>query len=119
MENYSSLIEGDHQYNKPDDPYTTDKIFNCEGRKYGRVDTQAGENGTALFMHDLIPKNEKTNYSNAMKHDHPDTLLSSTFFSIDNIQIIQNGIRAGVYEMSNKKHIVDEDLKIHMIIFKL
>ena len=59
-------------------------------------------------MHDLIPKNEKTNYSNAMKYDHPNTLLSTTFFSLENIQIIQNGIRSGVYEMTNKQHIIDE-----------
>ena len=101
-------IKDEEFYNKPNDPYTYDKLFDCEGRKYGRVDTQAGENGTPLFMHDLIPKNEKTNYSNAMKYDHPNTLLSTTFFSLENIQIIQNGIRSGVYEMTNKQHIIDE-----------
>ena len=43
-----------------------------------------------------------------MKYDHPNTLLSTTFFSLENIQIIQNGIRSGVYEMTKKQHIIDE-----------
>ena len=104
----SSSVHKKEVYTNAEDKYTINDSFNVANRKNGRVDTQAGENGTPLFMHDLIPKNEKTNYSNAMQYDHPDTLLSSTFFSIDNIQIIQNGIRSGVYNMSDKKHIIDE-----------
>ena len=75
----------------------------------GRVhmNVNDGENGTPLYIQEMIPKNERTNYSNAMRYDHPDNLLSKTYFSIDNIEIIQNGIRAGVYRMSNKKHIID------------
>ena len=104
----SSLIQAEDKYNKPEDSYTIDEKYNKEYQNKGRVDIKAGENGTPLFLHDLIPKNEKTNYSNAMSHDHPSTLLSTTYFSLDNIQIIQNGIRSGVYEMSNKKYIIDE-----------
>ena len=83
----SPYIKDAEVYNKPNDSYTYNKMIDCEGRKYGRVDTRAGENGTPLFMHDLIPKNEKTNYSNAMKYDHPNTLLSTTFFSLENIKL--------------------------------
>ena len=35
-----------------------------------------------------------------------DNVLSQVFFSKENIQIIQNGIRAGVYKMSNDKFII-------------
>jgi len=35
-----------------------------------------------------------------------DTNLSQTFFSQQNIQILQNGIRAGVYEKSNGQYTI-------------
>lgn len=35
-----------------------------------------------------------------------DNVLSQVFFSKENIQIIQNGIRAGVYKMSNDKFVI-------------
>ena len=34
------------------------------------------------------------------------TTLSNLFFSAENVQIIQNGLRAGVYQMSNEKYII-------------
>ena len=37
-----------------------------------------------------------------------DTELSNAFFSSKNIQIIQNGIRAGVYNKSNQQYVVGE-----------
>jgi hypothetical protein len=37
-----------------------------------------------------------------------DTQLSNAFFSSKNIQIIQNGIRAGVYNKSNQQYVVAE-----------
>ena len=42
-----------------------------------------------------------------MTGNFQDSALSIAFFSKDNIQIIQNAIRAGVYEVSNKQYIID------------
>ena len=46
------------------------------------------------------------------------TLLSETYFSLENIEIIQNAIRANIYEKTNKKYIIDkqdyDQLKIIM-----
>ena len=45
-------------------------------------------------------------------------LLSSAFFCDKNIHIIQNGIRAGIYEKTNRRYIIDnqdmDQLKIIM-----
>ena len=51
-------------------------------------------------------KNKATNYGEALKGDWEDNQLASLFFSAENIQILQNGIRAGVYKMSNNKYVV-------------
>jgi hypothetical protein len=37
-----------------------------------------------------------------------DTKLSNAFFSSGNIQIIQNGIRSGVYNKSNSQYVIGE-----------
>ena len=76
------------------------------------------ENGTPFFLQDTIMKNEKTHYSNATKHMLSDSLLSLLFFSLENIEILQNAIRANIYKMTNKKYIIDkqnyDQLKIIM-----
>lgn len=94
-------------------------IFNQNNR--GRINLYTknkNENGTPFFLQDNIMKNEKTNYSNATKHMLSDSLLSTLFFSSENIEIIQNAIRASIYEKTNKKHIIDkqnyDQLKIIM-----
>ena len=49
---------------------------------------------------------------------HCPTLLGTVYFSSENIEILQNAIRAQVYEKSNKKYIIDkqdsDQLKIIM-----
>ena len=37
------------------------------------------------------------------------SLLYSIYFSIENIKILQNGIRAGIYKMSNEKYVFPQD----------
>ena len=68
----------------------------------GRVDI-LGPNIEQLFsMADRIPINStKHSFRDAMTGNWYDTQLSTAFFSGKNIQIIQNGIRAGVYNKSN------------------
>lgn len=59
-----------------------------------------------------------TDFTDMVKVNSSDTMLSQAFFSKQNIDILQNGLRAGVYKMSNKKYIIqrqnDEELKTIM-----
>uniref|UniRef100_A0AB39J981 Minor capsid protein P8 central region domain-containing protein n=1 Tax=Florenciella sp. virus SA2 TaxID=3240092 RepID=A0AB39J981_9VIRU len=69
----------------------------------GRIDLDPNENGTPIFMYDKIPKNEKTNYYNATQYMIEQTQLSVCYFSKENIQIIQNSIRAKIFDMTKQK----------------
>lgn len=59
-----------------------------------------------------------SHYRDATTGNWTRTVLSQAFFSQENIQIIHNGIRAGVYKLSGNKHIIGnqsiENLKIIM-----
>lgn len=44
------------------------------------------------------------------------TILSDAYFSKNNIQILQNGIRYGVYKLSNKQYIISEQNEDELII---
>jgi len=84
----------------------------------GRVNIKS-PNTSALFqMYDKIPANQCVTFRNATEGLWNDTPLSQTFFSHQNIQIIQNGIRAGVYHRSNGQYMIGpqdcDSLKIIM-----
>jgi hypothetical protein len=51
-------------------------------------------------------KNKSSEYRDSLAGILEDNLLSRVFFSSGNIQIIQNGLRAGVYELSEERKIV-------------
>lgn len=61
---------------------------------------------------------QPTTYNEAMTGNWDDSLLSKAYFSGENIQIIQNGIRAGVYKVSKGRYNVapqdETNLKIVM-----
>jgi lantibiotic modifying enzyme len=69
-------------------------------------------------MSDHIPINQTSSFRDAMTGNWYDTSLSNAFFSSQNIKIIQNGIRAGVYKKSNNQYVIGEqngdELKIVM-----
>jgi hypothetical protein len=69
-------------------------------------------------MYDKIPANQCTTFRSATEGLWDDTILSQVYFSNQNIQIIQNGIRAGVYNRSNGQYIIGpqdcDSLKIIM-----
>jgi len=98
--------------------YVIDKTFKVPCNENGRVRLNKDENGTAFFLQDMIPKNERTNYYNATQYMFTPTLLSRTYFSLENIDIIQNAIRAEIYKKTNNKYIIDkqdyDQLKIIM-----
>lgn len=84
----------------------------------GRIDIKS-PNTSALFqMYDKIPANQCVTYRNATEGLWDSTSLSQVFFSQQNIQILQNGIRAGVYQRSNGQYIIGpqdcDSLKIVM-----
>ena len=73
----------------------------------GRIDFEVVENGTPIFLQDKIPNDNRSMFDN-LKFVQQNTTLSNLFFSLKNVQIIQNALRAGVYNYSNKKYIIDE-----------
>ena len=54
----------------------------------------------------IAVKNKTTEYRGAIAGDLESNLLSTVYFSADNIQIIQNGLRAGVYKMSDDNFVI-------------
>ena len=69
-------------------------------------------------LYDKNPVKQCSNYRNATEGLWDETILSKAYFSRENMQIIQNAIRRGVYEKSNQNYIIDnqscDDLKIIM-----
>lgn len=84
----------------------------------GRVDIKTPNTSKLFQMYDKIPANQCTTFRSATEGLWDSTTLSQVFFSEQNIQIIQNGIRAGVYKKSNGQYIIGaqdcDSLKIVM-----
>jgi len=84
----------------------------------GRVDIITPNITTLFSMSDRIPVSQCSSYREAMTGNWYNTQLSDVFFSKQNITILQNGIRAGVYHKSNGQYLVDnqscDELKIIM-----
>jgi len=74
----------------------------------GRVDLKTQNTSTLFTMYDKIPANQCSTFRNPTQGLWTETQLSKSFFSKENIQIIQNGIRYGVYVKSNRQYIVAE-----------
>lgn len=72
----------------------------------GRVDIKSPNTNTLFKMYDKIPANQCVTFRNPTEGIWNDTQLSTIFFSKQNIQIIQNGIRAGVYNRSDGSYII-------------
>jgi len=74
----------------------------------GRVNIIGPNIDTRFSMIDRIPVNQCASFRDAMTGNWNDTSLSVTFFSALNMRIIQNGIRAGVYNRSNGQYVIGE-----------
>jgi len=57
-------------------------------------------------LYDKIPANQCATYRDPTAGQWDETDLSRTFFSRENIQTLQNGIRAGVYRQSKGKYTI-------------
>jgi hypothetical protein len=75
----------------------------------GRVDILGNNVMDRFHLYDKIPVPGGDNYyKTAMTGNWSNNPLSSTFFSKENIQIVQNGIRAGVQNKSNGRFLIAE-----------
>lgn len=76
----------------------------------GRVNIIQPDTSVVFKMQDRIPVgvNDFDYRGDAMKGNWYRTQLSDLFFSPENMQIIQNGIRAGVYKMSHGQYVVGQ-----------
>jgi len=84
------------------DPEHKSQILDMQ-RYNGRVNIISQPDPSTVFkMQERIAlKNKPTSYYTALSgNDWEDNLLARTYFSAENVQIIQNGLRAGVYNMS-------------------
>jgi len=74
----------------------------------GRVSILEPSTDIRFSMTDRIPVSQCSSFRDAMTGNWNDTPLSKAFFSSQNMRIIQNGIRAGVYNRSNGQYVIGE-----------
>ena len=84
----------------------------------GRVDILNHNPYDRFQLHDKIPSGTSTGYRDALTGNFQNNLVSDVFFSGENMRIVQNGLKAGVYNLSKGRFVIgdqDEDtLKIIM-----
>lgn len=92
--------------------------MNCNGN--GRVNILGNNTMDCFHLYDKIPIAQgDTYYRNALTGNWQNNLLSDAFFSAENMQIIQNGIKAGVYNKSNGRfQIADQDPAVLKMIMR-
>jgi len=74
----------------------------------GRIDIQSPNTSSLFELYDKIPANQCVTFRNPTDGLWTDTQLSQAFFSKENILILQNGIRAGVYHKSNGQYTIGQ-----------
>tara|TARA_B100001093_G_scaffold438418_2_gene437776 strand:- start:478 stop:978 length:501 start_codon:yes stop_codon:yes gene_type:complete len=74
----------------------------------GKINIMTPNISTKFSMMDKIPVNTNQNFCNSLTGNFERSRLSDTYFSQENIQIIQNGIRKGVYDKSNGTIVIDK-----------
>jgi hypothetical protein len=72
----------------------------------GRVDILQPNTNNQFALYDKIPAKQPSAYRDALQGNQIDTPLSLAFFSAQNIQILQNAIRRGVYERSKQQYMI-------------
>jgi hypothetical protein len=91
----------------PDPINNVNKILDMQ-RYNGRVNIAEFPSSDIVFkMQEKIAiKNKTSEYREALDGTLESNVLAQVYFSADNIQIVQNGLRAGVYKMSNNKFVI-------------
>lgn len=89
--------------------YGDNSILNIKPQELnGRINLMEPQDPNVVFkMQEKIAiKNKATQYREALAGTREDNVLSKAYFSAENVQILQNGIRAGVYAKSDKKFVI-------------
>ena len=85
----------------------------------GRIDIKTPNTSDLFKLYDKMPAKQCATFRNATEGLWSPTPLSQAFFSLQNIQILQNGIRAGIYNMSNGQYVIgDQDCDSLKIIMR-
>ena len=85
----------------------------------GRVNIKTTDTNSLFKMYDKMPANQCVTFRNPTEGLWNDTVLSTAFFSKENIQILQNGIRAGVYSKSNGQYTIGpQDCDVLKIVMR-
>lgn len=78
-------------------------------RTNGRVNITQPDTQALFAMSDKISTNDRSSsFTDAMTGNWYNTTLSSTFFSVENIQTLQHGIIQGVYQKSGGTYMIGE-----------
>jgi len=72
----------------------------------GRVNIKTPNTSNLFEMYDKIPANQCVTFRNPTEGLWTSNSLSKSFFSLHNINYLQDGIRSGVYKRSNKQYII-------------
>ena len=87
----------------------------------GRVNVMEPDTDTTkLFkLYDKMPVSDPASFRNATQGIWNPTALSTAFFSSENMRIIQDGIKSGVYKKSNSQYrICDQNSDTLKIIMR-
>jgi hypothetical protein len=82
----------------------------------GKVNIMGPNIATQFSMMDRIPINTNTNYQNVLAGNFERSILSNSYFSKNNIELIQNSIRKGVYDKSNQRILIDKQSEDQLIL---
>lgn len=72
----------------------------------GRVNILQPDTNAQFALYDRIPAHQPSSYREALHGNWQNSPLSDAFFSFQNIGIIQNGIRKGVFDKSKGQYLV-------------
>ena len=76
-------------------------------RSNGRIDILGPTVEQQFAMYDKIPNSSAcSSFRDAMIGNWENTALSDAFFSTGNMEIVQNGLRNGVYAMSKSAYLI-------------
>lgn len=74
----------------------------------GRVNIVQPPSPNIMFemQEKMAVKNKTSEYREALSGTWESNVLAQVYFSAENIQIVQNGLRSGVYKMSNEQYVI-------------
>jgi hypothetical protein len=80
---------------------------NCYFNSNGRVDIKSPSTQNLFNLYDKIPAHQCTTFRNPLEGLWEDSSLSNAYFSRENLEIVQNAIRKGIYDKTNGQYVID------------